>query len=215
MTVQWFKRMGDIPGVGYEPPVHIDRSKLPGHDATARVARYGFDERVIESLRWESPGSHAGDFGGSRSPAHTVAFGGLDGELATGALLMRLWEGLELPGQGSDYHFAVQGVAETLTSRRSREPEVLEWVEFLCSLDIRLVQACPEAVTIDNAGIPEGASRFASIPTFHLLTELYTREGFLGDALNVARIAERFEQARAPVAELEGRLAALQAEDGD
>jgi hypothetical protein len=214
MTVQWFKRMGDIPGIAYDPPVAVDRSKLQGHDAVARVARYEFDGDINESLRWGADDAPDEDFGAGASPAHAVAFGGLDAEMETSALLKRLWEGLELPGQPSDYHFAVQGVAQNLTSRRAREPEVLEWVEYLCLLDVRLVQACPDAIT-NTFGGDEAARRFYSVPTFQSLIDLYTREGFLADALNVARIAKRFEQERAPVAELEERIAALRAEDGD
>ena len=214
MTVQWFTRMGDIPGIGYDPPVPVDRSKLQGHDVVARVARYEFDGRINESLRWGPADAPDEDFGAGASPAHAVAFGGLDAELATSTLLKRLWEGLELPGQPSDYHFAVQGVAQALTSRRAREPEVLQWVEYLCLLDIRLVQACPEAVTSASVDADQGARQFFGIPTFQSLIDLYTREGFLTEALNVARIAKRFEQDRAPVAELEERLAALRAEDG-
>jgi len=215
MTVQWFKRMGDIPGVRYDPPVAVDRSKLRGHDAVARVERYEFDGRITESLRWESADAGDDDFGGSGSPAHAIAFGGLDNELATRTLLKRLWEGLELPGQASDYHFAVQGVAGSLRSRRAREPEVLKWVEYLCLLDIRLIQACPEAVTDDIADLYARHRRFYSVLSFQSLIDLYTREGFLAEALDVACIAQTFEQERAPVAELEERLAALRAEDGD
>lgn len=212
MTVRWFRRFGDIPGVEYTPPEPVDRTKLKGHDAVARVERYEFDGRINESLRW--PADDDDEFGSSASPAHTVAFERLDDTLATTTLLRRLWEGLELPGEASDYHFAVQGLAETLYKRRAREPEVLAWVEYLCWLDIRLLQACPEAVTNEHADGYEDRRRFYSVPTFSRLVDLYTREGFLQDAMGVAHLAERFEQG-VPVEELQERMAALRAEDGN
>jgi hypothetical protein len=68
VTVRWFSRLGDVPGIAYTPLEPVDRSKLKGHNAVARVERYEFDGRVHESLRW--PDEEDDDLGGSASPAH-------------------------------------------------------------------------------------------------------------------------------------------------
>jgi hypothetical protein len=169
------------------------------------------DGRLHETLWWTYEDE---DGGTSASPAHEVAFGGIDEERATSTLLKRLWEGLELPGEPSDYHFAIQTVANALWRRRRTEPEVLQWVEWLEWLDIRLVKAYPDAVR-DEYADEWGRSQFYGVGAFHTLIELYSREGFLQDALGVARIAGEFEQGEGEIAELEERLAALQAEDGN
>jgi hypothetical protein len=212
MTPVWFRRMGDIPGLDYEPLVSIERTKLARHDAEPRVDRYEFKGRVRESLWWDD---EDGEGGTSASPAHQVAFGGLDKDLPTSTLLKRLSEGLELPGEASDYHFAIQGVAGALWNRRNREPEVLGWYERLNWLDIQLVQAWPDAVRDEFTDAQPRRSQFYSVTAFGSLTQLYSREGLLQDALKVARLAEQFNQGENLVADVEERLAALRAEDGD
>lgn len=200
--------MGDIPGLDYEPPVPIDRTALPNHDAVPRIGRYGFDGR--ESLSWDYD-----EFSTSASPAHGVAFSDNDRELATKTVLRRLWEGLELPGEPSDYHFAIQTAAAALWGRRNAEPEVLESFEYLNLLDIRLIEAVPDAVRDEYADAHAGRSEFYAVSAFSNLINLYSREGFVREALGVAEVAERFGQGEHAVAELQERLAALQAEDGD
>lgn len=215
MPPVWFRRMGDIPGLDYEPPVPVDRTKLPNHAAVPEVHRYEFDGRIHESLSWEYM-EDGEEVSTSASPAHGVAFSGSDDrELATKTVLTRLWEGLELPGEPSDYHFAIQGAAGTLWSRRKSEPDVLEWFEHLNWLDLRLIQAAPDAVRDEYAAAQPGRSEFYSVAAFSNLINLYSREGFLQEALVVAQLAEQLGQREHAAAELHERLAALQAEDGD
>ena len=129
-------------------------------------------------------------------------------------MLKRLWEGLELPGEPSDYHFAIQGAAGALWARRAAEPEVLAWFEHLSWLDLRLVQAVPDAVRDEFAGAHPGRQEFFSVSAFHSLISLYSREGLLQEALEVAQLAQRFGQGEDALADLEERFAALRAEDG-
>lgn len=208
--------MGDIPGLDYTPPVEVDRTSLPRHDAVPELHRFEFDGRVHESLHWEYTEIEDGEeVSTSASPAHTVAFGGLDAAQGTRLLLTRLWQGLELPGEASDYHFAIQQVVGFLWSRRIPEPEVLGWVEYLNWLDIELIRAYPNAVRDEYADHHPGRSPFYSVSAFGSLIGMYSREGFLAEALGVARIAEEFDQGEPLRAELEERLALLRAEDGD
>ena len=211
----WFRRMGDIPGLEYEPPVPIDRTALTNHDAVPDVDRHEFEGRIIESLWW-SYAEDGEEVGTSASPVQAVAFSGDDNrELATKTVLRRLWEALELPGEASDYHFAIQSAAAALWGRRSAEPEVLESFEHLNVLDIRLIEAVPDAIRDEYAEVRPGRSEFYTVSAFRNLINLYTREGFLREALGVAQVAERFGQGEHVDAELQERLAALQTEDGD
>jgi hypothetical protein len=207
--------MGDIPGLDYEPPVHIDRAALPNHDAVPELHRSEFDGRVRESLWWEYI-EQGEEVRRSKAPAHMVAFSGTDDrELASETGLTRLWEGLELPGEPSDYHFAIQGRAEALWSRYRQEPEMLEWFEYLNWLDLRLIQAVPDAVRDEYAGDQPERSEFYRVSAFSNLISLYLREGFLQAAQGVAELAKRFGQSEHAIAELNERVAALRAEDGD
>jgi hypothetical protein len=206
--------MGDIPGLDYEPPVAVDRAKLPNRNAMPQVHRFEFDGHIRESLSWDYP-DDAQRSGGSASPAHGVAFSGDDhSELTTAAVLGKLWEGLELPGLPSDYHFAIQGVAGSLWSRRRTEPEVFEWFEYLNLLDLRLIQAAPDAVRDEFAGDQPDRAEFYRVPAFDNIISMYSREGFLQEAQRVAALAERFGQGEVG-AELNERIGALQAEDGN
>lgn len=200
MSVEWFRRFADIPGVGYSGSAGVDRLRLKGHDAVPEIYTHREDgPGPAQTLMW-------GDT--SASPAHERAYSDMEG-MTTAKLLRHLGEALELPGEPTDYHFAIQGAATTLWSRRRVEPDVLDEVERLCRLDIRLVQARPNAIT-DEYGAEHG---FYSVTSFKTLITLYEREGAIREALEVASVAERFDQLADKAAELRDRLALLEAED--
>ena len=215
MGVKWFRRANDISGFEYEAPGRVDRTRLKGHDAVPELQRYeSFDGKRVESLSW-SYDDGQGSVSTSASPAHGAAFGELDEELDSAALLQRLWEALELPGEPSDYHFAIQGVAGHLWRRRRKEPQLFAWVEWLSWLDIRLVRAWPDAVRDEYANTDPDRREFYSVPAFHTLFQLYIREGFLAEARDVAKLGSSFGQGEADVEAAEQRLATLGAEDGE
>jgi hypothetical protein len=114
---------------------------------------------------------------------------------------------LELPGQVSDYHFAMQGVAEFLYKRRRSEPGHLPFVEWLYSFDALLV----EAHEADFRLTPE-KSEYVNVLAFDFLVDINRREGRLNDALALARRFARFRAARDTVSELEARVAQMSAE---
>ena len=126
-------------------------------------------------------------------------------------------EALELPGKLSDYHFAIQNCHNSLKGFAREEPWVLEEVERLCWLDIRLISEYPEIITPEPINIADeelakiatarrGERRFATVLAFQQLISMYDREGYLREALEVAKIAERFEQCSGKVEEIIGRL---------
>jgi hypothetical protein len=114
-----------------------------------------------------------------------------------------------------DYHFAIQGATGVLWGRRRRlEPDFLAWFEYLNWLDIRLIQAFPDAVRDEYADGQPARPEFYGVSAFSNLISLYSREGFLHEAKRVAQLASHFGQGEQVLAELEERFAALRAEDG-
>jgi hypothetical protein len=196
----WFRRFGEIPGIRFEASSSVNPRMLPGHDAIPTRHVFDFEGRRRETLLW--PG------GGSASPAHERAFGDLS-KVASADMLRNVYEGLELPGQPSDYHFLIQGSAQELWGRRKREAAVLSEVEKLCWLDLQLIEACPDTIRYERGD----EQQFFRVPTFAILTSLFEREGFLREALDVAERAARFGQGSDTRDRLLERIAALESED--
>jgi len=215
-VLSWFKRLGDIPGIEYTPPVEVDRESLPRHDAVPRQTRTAlFDGRQFDRLTWESEEVDEHGIGTSgRSPAQDHAWAADREDLTSEALLAQLWEALELPGEPSDYHFAMQSAAGLLWRRKRQEPEAIRWCEYLYLFDVRLIEVCPEALANEFAAGDETQDPFYQASAFHSLPTLYEREGFLGEALRIAEIGVRFGQGEEWVGALKERIAAVRAEDG-
>jgi hypothetical protein len=125
------------------------------------------------------------------------------------AVLRRVYETLELPGEPSDYHFALMGAYEAVWACRREAAGLLDEVEKLCSLDIRLIDARPDIVTNERGG----KVSFLRVPAFGRLIFMYEREGFLREALEIAELASRFDQEEQRLAELRVRVARLEAEE--
>ena len=186
---EWFRRFGEIPGVAYTPPEQIDRLSLAGRNDVPEVHTFRFDGTLQETLSWSAAD---GSRGGSASPAHYRAFSAFPDSrnVPATAVLRNLYEGLELPGEPSDYHFLIQRAADELWRRRRNEPGLLGELERLCWLDIGLVRACPDAAS----DVIDGQRRFYVITGFGLLIQLYEERGDLGGALRVAEIASGYGQ---------------------
>ena len=197
--IEWFPRFGNIPGISYIRPQSVDASRLPGFGAVPELQVYDFDGKRLESLLWSYEGITT-----SASPAQAHEGSGDD----SAGLLEACYEGLELPGGSSDYHFLIQGTASQLWKRRRQEPDTLEHVERLCWLDVELVEACPQAITNEYSHEPT----FYQVETFGLLINLYEREGFLREALDVAERAARSGQGFDVRDQLAARVAAVDSE---
>jgi hypothetical protein len=204
MVGKWFQRFGDTPGVSYTTPAGIDRRRLPHADAQPQIHTWD-DER---HLSWPG-GEGSGVLSTSASPAHQRAFGTDLAGMSTVAALQHLGETLELPGEPTDYHFAIQNVLEALWKRRRTEPTVLTTIEQLAWLDLNLAEARPDSVSTDV----QGEQKYYTIRAFQYLITLYEREGALREALEVAGLAVRYEQQQAKRDELVGRVTALGTEE--
>jgi len=205
-----------MPGIEYESPVPIDRASLPRHNATPRQRRISlFDGREFDDLGWEAEEtSEYEDFVTGRSPAQDHAWAADRDEIDSEALRMRLWESLELPGEPSDYHFAIQSAAALLWRRKAPEPDALRWCEYLYRLDIRLIEVCPNAIRDRYAEDDKNRDPYYQATAFNSLISMYEREGYLAEALSVARVATRFGQEQSRIDEIRERLEAVHAEDG-
>jgi hypothetical protein len=221
MAAAWFRRLGDVPGLDYGPPVVIDREALPRHDAEPKNRD---DLPISGYLSWgtvwepippeERDDDEDEDAEWSRDLEAPVTdylrdFVADDAVPATPDIIERLWKGLELPGRPYDYHAAIQRVREMLFSRRLAEPEVMETVESLAWLDIRLVLACPYAVLVETG---DGDEHFYGMSAFDALIRLYLTEGFMPEALEVAELAERFPSPAKRMVDLRTRLETLRGE---
>jgi hypothetical protein len=201
MDPVWFRRFADIPGVRYQTPPALDLSRLKRRNAVPTVHRF---EGLEPSLFWETSNGET-----SQAPAGEHALGDFRGVSIAG-LRKNIAEVLELPGEPSDYHFALQSTAGELYGRRRDDPTVLDDVERLCLLDLQLVESCPFAVTWEH----EGQTSYFQVSAFSRLLRMYLTEGRVAEAVAVADIAERFDASGLPdVAAARQRAAALAAED--
>jgi hypothetical protein len=122
-------------------------------------------------------------------------------------VLLELYEVLELPGQLSDYHFAIESAYTTIYERRREDLAMLEEVERLCWLDIELSDA--------YSRVEHKPGTFFLMRAFERLANLYETEGDFAGALEVAERGMRLgqEYLATQVDRLRARLAELEAED--
>ncbi|MGC2236548.1 MAG: hypothetical protein WA584_10325 [Pyrinomonadaceae bacterium] len=204
MDEKWFPRFAEIPGIQYEPPKGLDFSYLPGRGKVPEISYYNFDGKRRKSVMWKS-----GNGTTSASPAHEWETVPRPDETEAATLLRQLYETLELPGNLSDYHFALQNTHEGLNKYIGKESWVLAEIEKLCWLNIRLLEKYPETISYEN----DNGVHYAGVLAFNRLISLYENEGYLRDALEVAKIAARFDYGNDAIDELEERIRLLESED--
>jgi hypothetical protein len=201
MDAEWFAELEAIPGLDYKSPLGPARKKLPGHDAKPTIRKFSMEGRTLTSVMWQLPD------GGSTSQSPSAAWRGSKGPLVIGPdLLRRLYEALALPGSATDYHFGILGACGLMWAQRRDHPEMLEHLEQLCLLDIRLVEIRPEPLRAPNG-------QMARIPTFEYLVRLYEREGLFEEALDIARRGAALQQGDSDVRRLDPLVSSLRAED--
>ncbi len=199
---EWYVRFGDIPGVEYSMPPGIDARRLPGFGLTPEVQRLVFDGVERVSLSWPT---RDGTTGQSPAAGHAISEQELDGA----GTLRNLAESLELPGDPSDYHFAIQQILGRLWHLSKDDPGLLSDLERLAWLDLSLTRAEPAFFYSDR----DGTRQWYRFTGLGLLIRMYEREGAWNEALEVARIAyNEFGQEPKKFADLSERVAALHAE---
>lgn len=201
----WFPRFGDIPGVTWTTPADVDRRTIRGHDAKPETPHWDSD-----SVWW--PSLEPGEEDGSTSATPAQQYVGHDQSEAetVEAILHRMAEALELPGNPSDYHFIIAAAQESLWKLRQTDPAAVREVEKLCWLDVELVRARPEIIAPYNEDEPH-----LYMTVLDVLYRLYQREGYLAEAEHAAEMAvnEFHQPFERQLDEARGRRALLEAED--
>ncbi len=215
---RWFRRLAEAPGIEYKPDPSVDRTQLTRHDAVPEIVRFELDGRRHESLSWPFEAGGTGE-----SPAQAWKTQPRGGETQAQTTSRQLREALELPGTLSDYHFLIQSAHSELRRFARQEPWVLEEVERLCWLDIRLINQYPETITLDPITINDeelaklanerrGERNYVRVTAFHQLITMYEREGYLHEALEAAKVGQKFEQCTGKVEEIEELIRQVEAE---
>lgn len=200
----WFRRLGEVPQIGYESSPGIDRLLLPGHNTVPEVSYHDFDGKQHVSLMWPM-----GEGSTSASPSNSWKPTQRQGESVAEFRLRVLREKLELPGTLSDYHFSIQNCHDELSRFVRQFPWALEVIETLCWLDIRLIEHYPETITNEY----NDEKSFFGVSAFHRLISLYLKEGYLDEALRVAEIAMKYQQHGYNYEELRQRISSIEAEE--
>lgn len=204
-TKKWFRRLAEVPGLKYQGNPNIKREQLPGYNSTPKIQNNsysGFQQLVWAEKngveKWQSPAKEWQTANqSSQKDAKPLA------------LLKTLYETLELPGELSDYHFAIQSCYEELWKYRRKEPWLVKEVERLCWLDIQLIEAHPDTLSFGFGG----EQNYFGVLAFQRLIEIYEREGYLYEAYDVAQRATRFNQQQPALERLKAKLIQLQSEE--
>jgi hypothetical protein len=185
--------------------MNIERENLPGVNAKPRIKTLHHDGKGHSFVTWET------NEGVNTPQSPAAARASFDGKTTAPSEVLRgLREALELPGTAEDYHFALLDTYEWLQKQCQTNPDLLADFERLCLLDISLVQAFPQAITHGAGEKPI----MALVPAFGYLIRIYEREGFLEDALAIARSAAACGQGTDAQERLTRRVQELKAEDG-
>ena len=210
MGADWFRRLGDMPGVDYAPLAPVDRARIPGHDARPELRRY-------RNIHGEPDTLVSWNWGSSSWPPVRQHLERVfnDETTPTPRFLQRLWEALELPAEPRDYHWVLGPALERLWSRRAAEPEVLGIVEALAWVHVRLALAFPRECWILFRPPDESTDRYLRPAGLKTLIHLYRTEGFLRSAFEVADLeARHFPVQDDDLADLRSRMEAVRAESG-
>lgn len=172
--MNWYRKLADIQGVKYQSLQKVNRSRLPWHNLKPIIHSYDSLGELCEYITWpyrdgesdESPATrHRPDITEYQSPQ---------------VLLQYLYEALELPGEGLDYYGAIERCIQSLWQYRREHPEVVDEIEKLCRLGIRLVEAPPNIAW-------NGKYFWPCHAPFESLINLYESNGYLIEALDVAQ----------------------------
>lgn len=200
----WFSGFAAIPEIDYVAPKGLDFSHLAKMKITPEISYYNFDGKRRKSVMW-----NYGETSSSAAPAHGWTATPRPGESEPLFLLRQAYETLELPGKLSDYHFALQRTHDELNKFIEKEVWVASEIEKLCKLNIQLLEKHPETISYEN----DNGIHYARVTAFNRLISLYENEGYLREALEVAKIATKFDYGYEKVEEIEDKIKLLESED--
>ncbi len=199
-----FRRFAEIPGINYQSPAGFDFTQLPERSAVPQIEFYDFDGKRHQPMQWKTATGSTG-----ASPAKRWEILARTGESEAARILRQVYETLELPGTLTDYHFALQNASQELQNHIRQEAWVLSAVEQICRWNIRLIETHPETITYES----DNGTHYFRVTAFNKLIGMYEKEGYLSEALEIARIAVKFDYDEDKITELEERLAQIKIED--
>lgn len=198
---RWFSCLAEVQGLKYQNNPNIKREQLPGYNTIAYTkidTDYNSSQMVwVEkngTEKWQSPAREWQNANQKPQKDETPL-----------GLLKTLYEILELPGELSDYHNAILNCAYELSKYKWKEPWVLKEREKLCWLDIQIVEIYADTIYFDD-DVCKGTA-------FQCLIEIYEREGYLYEAMELAQRATRFEPPPQTLKRIQAKLTQLQAEE--
>jgi hypothetical protein len=201
---EWYEGFRKVPGVAYPGHPDIDRRKLPQHNVKPEIETFDVGGEKHTSVMWQTRDGYS-----SQSPA--AAWSSVDDPRVAEPedVLRSMYEALELPGTVSDYHFKLLNACAALWSRRKRRPEVLPELEKILLLDISLVGLHGHSLMFEH----EDGRVMPGVPAFDQLISLYEGDGFIHEAIAIAKLATAAGQGSSDEERLAERLVELEAED--
>lgn len=190
--MRWFERLADVPGIDYQPFAAVDRERLPGHDA-----------RPLGSGLWPIPTGSA-----VSSPAWWWMMHHQGKSNSPTDVRQRMAEALELPGYLGDYASSIGMGAEALWRLRAHAGWVPAEVETLCWLQIQLAELVRE-----DPEVRADQAHPVRLSGAEMLIDLYAREGYLNEAVEVAETIIQLGQPCPRVEGLRERMSRVRAED--
>ena len=169
--MQWFRRLADAPGLSYEGSPTVDRRRLTGHDFEPEVLEFELEGESRLTLEWPTPDGDST----SESPVYQRISDFYEDPTPREALRW-LEETLELPGELSDYYYAIQVACRAIYEGRREDPSLLKEVERFYQLGMELVESYPKSIEYESY----------HMLTYERLVELYAGEGYFHEALEVA-----------------------------
>jgi len=149
----------------------VDRRRLTGHDFEPEVLEFELKGKPRLALEWPTPDGDST----SESPVYQ-RISGFDEDPAPREALRWLEETLELPGELSDYYYAIQVACRAIYEGRREDPSLLKEVERFYQLGMELVESYPKSIEYESY----------HMLVYERLVELYAGEGYFHEALEVA-----------------------------
>lgn len=141
----------------------------------------------------------------SRSPSRRWETEPLPGETKSQTTKRELDKKLALEGTTSDYHFAIANACNIMWSYRKEEPWVIKEIEKYFLKGLELIENDPKSIMFDD--------KFPRIELFDRLIMLYEREGYIEDAVKLAKKSVEFQQSEERLHKLQEKLNAIHDED--
>ena len=149
----------------------VDRRRLTGHDFEPEVLEFELEGERRLALEWPTPDGDST----SESPVYQ-RISSFDENPTPREALRWLEETLELPGELSDYYYAIQVACMAIYKGRREDPSLLKAVERFYQLGMELVESYPKSIEYESY----------HMLAYERLVELYAGEGYFHEALEVA-----------------------------